>query len=83
MTNEHEVIAEVERALQNAVESDIAITATTPIDELDSLVATTVLVSLEDHFRVRLDDLDRDRIRNVGQLAREVASRVDAKDGAR
>jgi acyl carrier protein len=48
---------------------------------LDSVGLLTLVVALEDRFRVRLDEEDAARVRTVGDLIALVAERA-AKEGA-
>lgn len=75
---EEEVLVEVRRVARFELELDRSIE---PDDELtgdlhlDSVAALTLVVALEDHFRVRLDDADAERVRTVGDLIRLVDER--------
>lgn len=46
--------------------------------ELDSLALLALLVSVEDHYRVRISDKEAMATRSLAELARLVASKLDA-----
>lgn len=75
---EEEVLVEIRRVAAFELELDRTIE---PDDQLtgdlhlDSVAALTLVVALEDHFRVRLDDADAERVRTVGDLIRLVDGR--------
>jgi acyl carrier protein len=77
---EEEVLAEVRRVAAFELELDRIVG---PDDELagdlqlDSVAALTLVVALEDAFRVRLDDADAERVRTVRDLGRLVDARRD------
>lgn len=79
LTNgEEEVLAELRRIVRDELELDRAIEPTAELIAdlgLDSLAALSLVVALEDRFRVVLDDLDADRIRTVLDLVRLVEIR--------
>jgi acyl carrier protein len=47
--------------------------------QLDSVGLLTLVVGLEDHFRVALAEQDAASVRTVGDLASLVAARVEAR----
>jgi acyl carrier protein len=77
-----EVAAEIARALQRELKGsgvEIAITPETRLFEdlaLDSLTLTSLVVSLEDHYRILLNETDAEEIRTVADLAGLVVRRV-------
>ena len=75
---EEEVLAEIRRVaafeleLDRPVEPGDAITSDL---QLDSVATLTLVVALEDRFRIRLDDADAARVRTVADLVRLVEAR--------
>lgn len=75
---EEEVLDELRRVARRELELDRAVE---PNDELiddlhlDSVASLTLVVALEDRFRVRLDDADANRVRTVLDLVRLVEKR--------
>jgi acyl carrier protein len=47
--------------------------------QLDSVGVLTLVVGLEDHFRIALAEQDAAEVRTVGDLAALVASRAEAR----
>jgi len=82
MPDRGEVVAVIDRVLRDEVGLQRAIR---PEDDLltdlqlDSVGLLTLLVGLEDHFRVALAEQDAATVRTVGDLASLVAARAEAR----
>ena len=75
---EEEVLEEVRRIARHELELDRAIEPDHELAadlRLDSVAALTLVVALEDRFRVRLDDADAQRVRTVRDLVGLVEAR--------
>jgi acyl carrier protein len=77
-----EVVAVIDRVLRDEIGISRAVR---PEDDLlrdlqlDSVGLLTLVVGLEDHFRVALAEQDAASVRTVGDLASLVAARVEAR----
>ena len=82
MPDRGEVVAVIGRVLREEVGLSRAVR---PEDDLltdlqlDSVALLTLVVGLEDHFRVALAEQDAATVRTVGDLARLVADRTEAR----
>ncbi|HYZ90580.1 MAG TPA: acyl carrier protein [Myxococcales bacterium] len=82
MPDRGEVVAVIGRVLRDEVGISRAVR---PEDDLltdlqlDSVGLLTLVVGLEDHFRVALAEQDAAAVRTVGDLASLVAARVEAR----
>jgi acyl carrier protein len=73
-----EIIAEITRGL--GAETTVPVTPGTDLFAdlaLDSLTLTSLVVSLEDHYRIRLQETDAGEIRTVADLAALVRRRIE------
>lgn len=75
---EEEVLAEIRRVADVELELDRSVEPEHELAgdlQLDSVAALTLVVALEDRFRVRLDDADASRVRTVADLIGLVEAR--------
>lgn len=82
MPDRHEVIAVIGRVLRDEVGLRRAVRAEDDLLtdlQLDSVGLLTLVVGLEDHFRVALAEQDAAAVRTVGDLASLVAARAEAR----
>ena len=82
MPDRHEVIAVIGRVLRDEVGLQRSVRAEDDLLtdlQLDSVGLLTLVVGLEDHFRVALAEHDAAAVRTVGDLASLVAARTEAR----
>ena len=82
MPDRHEVIAVIGRVLRDEVGLQRSVRAEDDLLtdlQLDSVGLLTLVVGLEDHFRVALAEQDAAAVRTVGDLASLVAARAEAR----
>jgi acyl carrier protein len=76
--SESEALAEIRRVLAEELGVTQAVEPATELMAglaLDSMQIITLVVSLEDRYRIKLDEQDASDIRTVAQLAARVAER--------
>ena len=81
MPDRHEVIVVIGRVLRDEVGLQRPVRAEDDLLtdlQLDSVGLLTLVVGLEDHFRVALAEQDAAAVRTVGDLASLVAARAEA-----
>lgn len=82
MADREDVVAVIDRVLRDEVGLQRAVR---PEDnlltdlQLDSVGLLTLVVGLEDHFRIALAEQDAAAVQTVGDLASLVAARVEAR----
>jgi len=77
-----EVVAVISRVLRDEVGVDRAVRPEDDLQtdlQLDSVGLLTLVVGLEDHFRVALAEEDAAGVRTVADLAALVASRIEGR----
>ena len=82
MPDRHEVIVVIGRVLRDEVGLQRPVRAEDDLLtdlQLDSVGLLTLVVGLEDHFRVALAEQDAAAVRTVGDLASLVAARAEAR----
>ena len=82
MPEPREVVAVISRVLRDEVGVDRAVRPEDDLQtdlQLDSVGLLTLVVGLEDHFRVALAEEDAAGVRTVADLAALVASRIEGR----
>ena len=82
MPEPREVVAVISRVLRDEVGVERAVLPEDDLQadlQLDSVGLLTLVVGLEDHFRVTLAEEDAAGVRTVGDLAALVASRAQGR----
>ena len=82
MPEPREVVAVISRVLRDEVGVDRAVRPEDDLQtdlQLDSVGLLTLVVGLEDHFRVALAEEDAAGVRTVADLAALVASRAEGR----
>jgi len=82
MPEPREVVAVISRVLRDEVGVERAVLPEDDLQadlQLDSVGLLTLVVGLEDHFRVALAEEDAAGVRTVGDLAALVASRAEGR----
>ena len=82
MPEPREVVAVISRVLRDEVGVERAVLPEDDLQadlQLDSVGLLTLVVGLEDHFRVALAEEDAAGVRTVGDLAALVASRAQGR----
>lgn len=77
------VAREIRRIAREDLGLEVAVEDGEPLaGRLDSLALLSLVVAVEDRFRVRVDEADAAGLRSLADLARHVAGRAAAPDGA-
>ncbi len=81
-SREREIAAEIRRVAREQLGPDFDVADETPlVSHLDSLALLSLVVAVEDRFRVHVTEEDAATASSLADLARVVARRLDAEPG--